>query len=228
MEETMLQRIDERLRILGLSREAACGKAGIHRDAIRDLERGKRKQFTGNTLSRLARVLEISETWLLTGQDAGDSVPAFSREVRPSGIGLPPRSSMPDDVPVFGTAAGALAGAFTLEKVIVDYVRRPPALFGASDVYAVYIEGSSMEPEHRAGDLRFVHPHRKPAIGDTVIIQTQYHENGGIEAYIKHLVRRTAERIDTAQLNPPAGLSFETKFVKAVHKVLTMNDLFGV
>ena len=127
-----------------------------------------------------------------------------------------------------GTAAGSLSGAFQFEGGIVDYVVRPPALANAKGIYALYIEGPSMIPEHRPGDLRFAHPHRHPHIGDTVVITAKYSENGPYENFIKNLVRRSGDRLIVEQLNPPTQIEFDMKFVASVHKILTMNELFGL
>lgn len=240
MANPLLERIESRLAALGMSEAEACQAAGIGRDTIRDLRRGRRQTLTGQTLKKLAPVLRTTESWLLS-EDAGISpaeTPLSARsearlapirgEAHPAPVALPHRQEMPKDVPVYGTAAGSLAGAFQFEGGVIDYVRRPPALIGASGVYALYVTGDSMSPEHRSGDLRFVHPGRPPRSGDTVIIQAKYREDGPVEAFIKHFIRRNSEKIYTRQINPPAELEFETRFVVHLHRVLTMNELFGV
>ena len=73
-------------------------------------------------------------------------------------------------------------GAFQLESGPIDYVARPVALLEARDIYAIYVEGTSMEPEHRPGDLRFVHPHKPARFGDSVIVQMQSEDMGPITA----------------------------------------------
>ncbi len=128
-----------------------------------------------------------------------------------------------------GTAAGShLSGAFQLGDNVIDWARRPPAMNGARDLYALYVEGSSMEPEHRPGDLRFVHPGRPPRLGDSVIVQIRYAEHDPIQAMIGHLVRRTGDKVVIGKLNPEATVELKRGHVLAVHKVLTMNELFGL
>lgn len=197
-----------------------------------------------------AERLDVAWGWLLTGETPpdfageGNSAPLAGRPpiVAKSGPGgqlyasdltqaqviLPANSEMPRDLPVLGTAAGSKSGAFQLENVIIDYVRRPPALMGAADVYAIYVVGDSMEPMIMAGELRFVHPHRPVHIGDVVVLQARNGEEAPIQAYIKRLVRRTKDKLVLRQLNPETTLEFRADAVVAIHKVLTMNDLFGV
>lgn len=153
-----------------------------------------------------------------------------SSEVRTAEIQPPATATMPANVPVMGTAAGShLRGAFALNtSTIVDYVRRPPALAGAGNAYALYIEGSSMEPRYHPGELVFVHPDRPARMGDAVIVQVQIGPNQPIEATIGTLMRRTERFITIGKLNPAADVDLKRETVIAVHKVLSLNDLFGV
>jgi hypothetical protein len=151
-------------------------------------------------------------------------------EFRSADIPAPPPAAMPADVPVRGTAAGShMRGAFQLDDTtVVDWVRRPPGLAGARNAYALYIEGTSMEPEHRPGDLRFVHPDRPPRIGDSVIVQMRTGEHEPMEATIGHLLARTPTAIRIGKLKPEATVEIKRDVVVDIHRVLTMNDLFGV
>jgi SOS-response transcriptional repressor LexA len=194
-----------------------------------------------------AHRLGVSWSWILAGENApafaaprpGLSEPpivAISRhggkvnalEMTQAPVTVPASSEMPRDLPVLGTAAGSKSGAFQLDTVIIDYVRRPPGLIGAADVYAIYVVGDSMEPMIAAGELRFVHPHRPIHAGDVVVLQARNGEDEPISAYIKKLVRRSEDKVYLRQLNPDTILEFDAQCVVAIHKVLTMNDLFGV
>jgi len=143
---------------------------------------------------------------------------------------LPPRHEMPLDVPVYGTAAGSLGqGSFQMASgEIIDRVRRTPGIANAKDVYALYIEGESMSPRYDPGELVYVSEKRPVRVGDYVIVQVQNGEHEGIQAYIKKLIRRKPDWLVLEQLNPPATIEIETKSVKAVHRILTMNELAGV
>ena len=155
------------------------------------------------------------------------AVPPRGGEVRPADVELPSRSAMPQDVPVLGTAAGSEEGAFQIDGV-VEYVRRPPGMMGVRDLYAIYVVNSSMEPEHHPGDLRFVHPGRPVRIGDTVVVQTKVGEHGTVQAYIKRLARLTPDSVVLVQHNPPTTIEIKRPYVLHMHRVLSMNELFGV
>jgi phage repressor protein C with HTH and peptisase S24 domain len=179
-------------------------------------------------------VLEVTVGWLLTG--AGNAPPPRAerppqsrREVRPADVPVPNAASMPLDLPVMGTAAGSHArGAFQLEGGIIDFVRRPPTLMGSRTAYALYIQGDSMAPEHPHGALRIIHPDRPVLIGDSAIVQSRHNDIDGVEATIGHYLARTPTVVRLGKLNPQATLEIKRDYIVAVHKVLTVNDLFGV
>lgn len=236
-------RIQQRLDALGLSASEASRAATNKPDLIRRIMTGKAKTGTADAMTNLAQVLLTTVEWLETG--AGPEIvaprPAARTEIRPAAITPPSREAMPRDVPVFGTAAGALLspgrmvepkeGAFVISDDTVDYVRRPPALESVRDAYALYIEGESMVPAFRPGDLVFVNPHRKVRPADMVILQCRFvpqDEGGEVEAYVKQLVRRTADKTHVQQFNKPGQIVFDNQYIVAVHRVMTMADLFGI
>lgn len=250
--DALLSRIQKRLEALGKSARRASIEAGLSDGGIMNLKRavkdGRPFSFRADSLAKLARVLLTTEAWLLRGEGPEwapqgravlepeeapplDAPPAavlpHGGDVRVADVELPSRSAMPQDVPVFGTAAGSLEGAFQIDGV-VEYVRRPPGMIGVRDLYAIYVVNSSMEPEHHPGDLRFVHPGRPVRIGDTVVVQTKVGEHGAVQAYIKRLVKMTADTVTLVQHNPPATLELKRAYVLHMHRVLTMNELFGV
>lgn len=220
--------VSNRLQELGLGAVEAAVRGGLERTFIRDIVAGKKTSIRGASIGKLAAALEIPETALLQAISApGSLAPTMKGEARLAPV-TPPARVLPADVPILGTAAGSLAGAFRLGEEAIGWVQRPPGLAQARDIYAIYVQGSSMEPEHRPGDLRFVNPHRPPRVGDSVVVQTRWHENRDVESYLGHLKRRTEEKTAIGKLNPVAEVDFENRFVVAVHKVLDMNELFGV
>jgi phage repressor protein C with HTH and peptisase S24 domain len=220
-----------------LTMEQLADAVGTDASTINKLEKGKMR-LNDRWLPALAKALgatidEILEspgdTTVMAGMATRLETPP-TWDVRPAPVEVPRPAKMPNDVPVKGTAAGShLRGAFQLEvDTIVDWVRRPPALMNATHAYALFVEGSSMEPRYQPGDLIFVHPDRPPRPGDTVVVQAQNSQHDPIEATIGTLRRRTEKAVVIAKLNPSADVEIRADTVKAIHKVLTTNDLFGV
>lgn len=234
--DKLIDRIDERLAATGLTERGAALAAGLQVDTIRDLRREKKQSLSARSLAKLAAVLGTTADWLTGTQAApllsgSEPPPSRDPEFSLAGVPLPARSSMSQDVPVLGTAAGSVIKSvvgFQFEGGQIDMVRRPPALAGARDLYAIYVEGDSMDPVHPAGSLRFVHPHRPPLIGDTVVVMTKHHDGDPGQGYIKVLMKRTGTTLYLQQYNPAAVLEVPVQFVVSVHKVLTINDMFGL
>jgi phage repressor protein C with HTH and peptisase S24 domain len=224
MNDRLIALIRQQLAAIGRSPRAVSIEATGSPETLRKILDGSTRHPRADTLMKLAPPLGLTPQQLFDA--AGGSLVAG--DVRPAAVDLPARAEMASDVPVMGTAAGSAAGAFQFEGGVVDYVRRPPGLAAARDIYAIFVEGESMVPEHPPGALRFVSPHRPPALGDTVIVQIRPHDHAPMEAYIKHLVRRAADWVTVAQLNKPAEIRLKADSILAIHKVLTVNEMFGV
>ncbi len=137
--------------------------------------------------------------------------------------------SLDKDVPVFGTAAGAVEGAFQMNNdgSPIDTVRRPDSLIGAKNVYALYVQSDSMIPQYKPGDLIYVHPDRVAQIGDSVVVLVRYADVEDIQVFLKCLARRTARKLVLEQQNPKGTIEIETKYVQAIQRVMTTNELLG-
>lgn len=226
------ERINQRISLLGISHEAASRAAGKDKTYLRKTLSREGTIPKLDTLESLATALDVSVDWMLgrTDDPAASAPPPRPPEVRPSDIPALSRTAMPADVPVMGTAAGSLlSGAFQLQGGVIDYVRRPPALSGARDIYALYIEGSSMEPRYFPGELVYVNPHKPPRIGDTVIVQEHNGDSGPVAASIGVLFKRATGTVVLRKYNPPdAEITIAQTRIAAIHRVLTPNELFGV
>lgn len=158
------------------------------------------------------------------------SVPAGMVEAElVSGLEPPSPASMTKDLPVMGTAAGSAGdGAVQFEGGVIEYIRRPPALVSVKDAYAIYVVGSSMEPRLQEGSLQVVHPNRRPRPGDDVILQIQRGPDQDMQVYVKQLDRVTDAAVFCRHYcNLNDELVFQRVTVKAMHKILTNEDLFG-
>lgn len=223
---TIHDRIQQRLDALGLNPSAASLKGGMSRETIRKLLANKDQLPNGKTLFKLAIALEVSEQWLLTGSE---KTTAQDNGGRLAGPEMPLRHEMPNDVPVMGTAAGShKGGAFQMTTEPVDYARRPPSLMNARNVYSLYVEGSSMEPQYWPGDLIFVHPDKPPRFGDAVVVQMKMAKNSQMEAMIGIYSKRTPEDIFVQKHNPADFIKIPLEHIDKIHKVLTLNEIFGV
>ncbi len=72
MTTPIAERVDSRLKKLNLSMRAASLGAGLSDGFIRNIMSGKSESPRGINLSKLARILQTTEVWLLTGQGQED------------------------------------------------------------------------------------------------------------------------------------------------------------
>ncbi len=223
--DDLKSRVRERLAEIGKTPRAASVDAGLHPDTIRNVLRERSVKPRADSLAKLAQALDCSVDWLIGGDAHPEPEPA------PPGLwetaDLPSRAAMPRDVPVLGTAAGSARGAFQLDTAAIDYVRRPPAIGASRDIYALYVVGSSMSPRFEEGELIYVSERRPARIGDYVVVQTVSPEDGTVEAWCKRLLRRTDDTLVLEQLNPLDEIHLPAGRVRAVHRILTLNELFG-
>ncbi len=198
----------------------------------------------------LAKMLNVSIAYLLTGGDTAQPSVApvktfeaddFKGDMRNGvrhhkdapmspapGVRVPIPQEMPRDMPVRGVAACSSGdGAFQFEMDVVDWVRRPPALVGVAEAYALYMSGDSMEPKYKDGDLVFVHPKRPVRPGDDVIIVMCDGPNGEPYAYCKTIVEMRPEVLTIRQYNPPITRELDRGLVVSIHRVMTNNDMYG-
>ena len=203
------------------SQQAVADHFGISRAAVSQWE-SDRTTPAIDRIIKLADFLNIDLALLTNSRHANAQKKPQSPPI------LPPLEEMPRDVPVLGTARGGRKGSFLLnDGEPIDWVRRPPGIMKASDIYCIYVEGDSMADRFLPGDLVYAHPHKKAKIGDYVIVQQQTRD-GQTEAYIKKLKRRTASKVFLEQTNPPETLEMPEKTIVSMHLILTLNDLMGV
>lgn len=211
---------------------AAAESIGRKPGTVAHHENGTRK-YHFDLAKHYGRRYGVPPEWLWNGP--GFELPAMVAppepepgDVRPADVPAPVLSELRNDVPVMGTAAAAAIGGFKISTTMVHVVPRPRGIMSARDIYALFVVGSSMEPAHPAGDLRYINPHRPYKPGDSVVVRTRTHEGADEVAYLGIFVSEDEAGVKLKKLNPPATVTHKREFVTAVHKVMTMNELMGV
>ena len=230
------ERIDARLKAVGLSERAAALKAGLNADAIRNIRRGREPRAI--TLEALAKVLGCTLSDLTGDQAAGPMAPYLLTDaapVRPNVAGMAEApdalSGWPKDVPVYGTAAAGHEwdDVFQLNMGdVVDYVRRPPRLVGVPKIFSVLIAGQSMVPRYADRAPVFVHSGVLPRPGEDALVELHPSEEGGPHpGLVKRLVSRTDQRLRLEQFNPPdSNIVIPMKRVLRLSRVVPYEELF--
>lgn len=162
------------------------------------------------------------------GNAEGEPSPEAGSSIGRAQHDLPALHGLSRDLPVLGTAVGGDGGRFDFNGEVVDYVRRPPGLDHAQGAFAIYVQGDSMAPRYEEGELVFVHPGRPPRPGCDVVVELVGSEGEPGQSLLKRLLRRTADRLELSQFNPPKEFSVPLKKVKAVYRILSAAELLGV
>ena len=122
---------------------------------------------------------------------------------------------------------GGHTGDFQFNGETVDLVRRPPGV--ALGTFALYVQGESMFPRFRRGDLVYVTDTRPAKAGDDVVIEL--HPAKGEQAgacLIKELVRVGGERVTLREYQPARrDFSIEARRVLKIWRIYTTAELFG-
>lgn len=184
-------------------------------------------------LGQIADMLGVSTERLLTqvNTSAITRIPEPNIRTVPNPPPVPDFQALPRDIPVMGRALGGPEGSFPLDlqQGQIDWVRRPAGLTGVDNVFALYVAGDSMSPWREPGGIIYVSKTRPPQIGSHVVVVLKNGDPGeGSPAYVKKLVRRTADRLELRQYNPDSHMSIEMDRVAEVLRVIEFEEVLGL
>lgn len=208
-----------------------CRRAKLNPTYLRDvLDRHQTPQI--RSAEKLSGALGVDLTdWFIEPPAARDVAPENGTVLANSSskIGEEPLTDrainpqqFPRDLPILGSGACGEDGLFELNGQIHGYARRPPRLMGVRGAYAIYVQGESMWPWRKPGQLALVDPYQPPKIGDFVVVQLKASgkDENHHPAYIKQLVRWNAKELRLHQFNPGEDLTLPAAKVHSVHRVI--------
>lgn len=241
MNEGDLQTIGERLRWArekaGVTQQVAADALGISKSAVSQWERNETSPSTDN-LREAARVYQVLLHWLISGgveaKDSSIAPPPAQTQRREAA--LPPRQVLPAPnasqiipvagdgrgaLPILGLARGGIEGRFLFNGQVVDYRPMPSELANVPDAYGVYVDGESMKPRWKPGELLLIHPHLPPRREDDVLVQVfPDDEHAPPEGYVKEFRAWTPKKLILWQWNPPEEFEIDRPLVKSVHVIV--------
>lgn len=202
-----------------LTQDQLAERMGLSRNAIAQWESGK----TSPTITNLDRLSKIFKTTVATPNTQTATKNANNAQ----------NPLLQEKLPILGYAQGNHIESANAARLPIGYVQKPHSLSNYTDLYAVYITGDSMSPQHQNSEIRIVSPHIPYGQGDTVIIVARNPDTNIETSYIKNF-----ERIETlkngeelyifSQLNPPVDINFYKKNLVFEHKVLTYKEVLGL
>ncbi|MGH6932504.1 MAG: XRE family transcriptional regulator [Dongiaceae bacterium] len=118
------------------------------------------------------------------------------------------------DLPVIGAVKGGSEGFYFNEGDPKEFVIRPANLSGATNAFALYVDGDSMEPRYFAGEILYVNPNRPITKGSFVAVEL----NDG-RGMIKQFLRRSDEHVVLHQFNPGKDIRLHARDVKQIYRI---------
>ncbi len=162
---SLAERVKQKRIELGLTQEQAAEKAGIRQQSWASIEDGKTKK--PRNIVGISKALKCDPTWLMNGGPFMALADVNSRKVPL--ISYVQAGALAEKHPI-----DAFDGSF--EYIMTD--------IDISVVYfALRIEGDSMEPDFKEGDIIIVDPELEPVPGEFVVAK-----NGDNEATFKNTV----------------------------------------
>lgn len=233
------ERLTTRAAELNISQTDLASRVEMSQPSISDL-------FAGQTASpkkwrEIARELKIDEKEMLALiQDAiveagktqrirrtiTGALAALEDSLEPNGTIDPSPVSLLSGkptrmLPVLGEAVGGDDGQYTFNGQILDYVACPPSLTNVPNAYAVWIDGESMYPRYKSGELVYVHPGKPPRRGDDVIVQIRpSEEDMPPRGFVKELVGYLGDKLVLKQYNPDSRIEFPREDVISIHPII--------
>lgn len=184
-----------------LAESAALSTSGLARKAGLDptaFNRSKRVSPEGKP--RWPSTESIAKVLTVTGASMGE----FIALVEMREITTLPAHAVARAIPLIGLVQAGRNGFFDDGGFPVgsgwDEVRFPDAQAADEHSYALEVQGDSMLPLYRDGDILVVNPTAQLRKGDRVVVRTR---NGEVMA--KELARKTGQRVELQSLNPAHG-----------------------
>jgi phage repressor protein C with HTH and peptisase S24 domain len=181
-----------------LAENAALSTSGLARKAGLDptaFNRSKRISPEGKP--RWPSTESISKVLMVTGASMGD----FIALIETHEITISKTNANPRVIPLLGLGQAGRQGFFDDTGLPMgegwDEVRFPDLQAASEGTYALEIQGDSMQPLYRDGDIIVVSPAAQLRKGDRVVVKTR---KGEIMA--KELARKTGQKIELKSLNP--------------------------
>lgn len=160
-------------------------------------------------LAPLSRLLNASADEIINNEINKNPVAELKR------ISQPVPQFGTDSVPIYGRVNGASeAVMLNFDEVIGEAIRHPNQQ-GMKDSFAMYVNGDSMSPRYKSGELVYAIANRQPLAGQDCIIECN--DSG---SFVKEFIRKTDKEIICRQYSPAREWRKKLNEVKAVHAVV--------
>lgn len=234
--EKLRERLPQLIADSGKSMHAISKEIGANPGYVRDLlDPSKTSMPSAARLESLATALRTTTDFLLGKVNAAQQpISEVTFEAQPiswAGGGV-------KGLPILGTGycddltVETDGEIFDVERIIIEtdhivhLVERPPALWNSPDAYAIYFQGSSMDPAFEQGDMGVVDPRRPASPGNYVVAQINDGSSDDImTVLVKRLVSVGRDHYEFEQFNPRMKFKVPRRQVSRMHRLLRMGEV---
>lgn len=203
----------------GKSQRGLAQAMGIDPTAVSRLMKGERKL----QLHEVAKVQAYLDSVNPETTQKSRQINTFARPETdvPSTSGGKAEGAQNHRLEILGMAECGPDGWAYFNGDLIETVPMPANLVGVKGAYGVYIQGDSMDPRYKPGEIAHIHPHKPITIGAFVLVQKKPKAPGEAPlAVIKQLVRRSGSKVVLAQLNPAKNFELRTDEIVSMHRVV--------
>ena len=214
---TLQNRVRERIAELGTNANAVSMAATGLPDAIRNIL-VKGSMPAAERLGQIAVQLKCEVPWLL-GEDSSLGIDYRSTEIGPHLASRPTLEQLATTgrtLPVFAGDTDHTHDYITLRKGPVDYAERPKMLASIENAYALYMDGKTMVPRYRHGELLVVHPGAPVSEEDFVVLRLTTGNRSRVCEYMGAVDGKSHFR----QLNPETSFQHESAEIAAIDLIV--------
>ncbi len=134
---------------------------------------------------------------------------------------LPVPQSGSQDLQILGSTRDGEDGFnMVCGAAVMSFTDLPGKLVGVTNAYAVYVDGTAMEPRYFPGETLHINPHKPARHGDFVAVHLVDQNDGSIYAVIKRFISRSDTDVVVEQYNPAKKITYPLNSVKAIHVIV--------
>lgn len=102
---------------------------------------------------------------------------------------------------------------------VIGWTFCPPGFDDVDRIYASYINGNTMFPRYKTGEVVWMHPNKPPKAGDDVFLQIQGDGEEPPLGIAREFIAWDGDTLSVFQHNPPQNTTFQKHEVLAMHVI---------
>ncbi|OFX00705.1 MAG: hypothetical protein A3E78_11140 [Alphaproteobacteria bacterium RIFCSPHIGHO2_12_FULL_63_12] len=195
-------RIKSARKALKISQEALAEIVGLSQSAVGNWESGINAPRR-ETIKDLAMALNVTPEWLEFGGAINGRGSAFEPPPNANPVISAARPKSDDLRPIYSSVHTVDGEQILAPGEVVEWRAPPQRWDSVKGLYGFYVVGDSMEPRINPGEMVWIHPHRKPGLGQEAVFIRRSDTGHNTPIMVKVFIKATAAFWVVRQYNPP-------------------------